>query len=402
MDLYVLDENFQNNISIDAFTSLIWTERYSDAGDFSLTVPATPSNFGLLEIDTKLGLVDSEESMIINTQSVASDLLTVTGKSIIDIFNQRPAKVNPKIGINTYTVSTSPSQAIASIVTEMTTLSDLSSLGLPPAYLGVDVGLKPQEQISNLTVVNLDTDTTAQLIDVSTADVFSIIQTLAVNYGKGIKLVVTGKSSIGHSLVFTVYVGKDRTSDQTTYPLVRFSPGNKSFVNTTELYSKQNFKNICYVYASSMPTTVTITDPATGDQSDESINPRMGYGYLDGADTLTDFDRRVVFVDDTDFNISNYDANLSDGTTIATLEALIATELDNYAFNVLWNYAYTKAVDGEVVPQSPYKYGTDYFLGDVIELQGASGIVQKARVTEYIRSQDTTGEKAYPTVAVIT
>jgi hypothetical protein len=76
-------------------------------------------------------------------------------------------------------------------------------------------------------------------------------------------------------------------------------------------------------------------------------------------------------------------------------------ELDIAAYNYLLNYTFTKAVDGEFVPQSPYIFGIDYFLGDVIELQGASGLIQNARVTEYIRSQDSTGEKAYPTVAVI-
>lgn len=401
MDLYTLDDNFLNDVPVDRITSLIWTERYSDAGDFSLVVPATADNVSLLAIDTRLGLIDSEETMLIDTQSIEDSLLTVTGKSLINFFGERPYKVASLQGTTGVTVSFPPSVAIIGVVEFATTLVDTDHDGIPDTYLGATaLGLQPEDQISNLSCINLDPDTTDQSIDVSDGDVFTTIQTLATNYSKGIKLIATSRTISGHDLVFTVYVGNDRTSDQTTYPVVRFSPGNKSFVNTTELYSNQNFKNVCYAYASSMPATVTITDPGTGDTTDEAINPRMGVGYLIGADTATDFDRRVVMVDDTDFNIDNYDTEFGDGSSIATIEALIATELDISAFNFLLNYTYTKTVDGEVVPQSPYKYGVDYFLGDVIELQGASGLIQNARVTEYIRSQDSTGEKSYPTVAV--
>jgi hypothetical protein len=75
--------------------------------------------------------------------------------------------------------------------------------------------------------------------------------------------------------------------------------------------------------------------------------------------------------------------------------------LNQKAKDLLANNNYTKVVDGEVVPQSEFKYGTHYTLGDVIELDSGDGLVSKARITEFIRSQDNTGDKAYPTVSVI-
>jgi hypothetical protein len=71
------------------------------------------------------------------------------------------------------------------------------------------------------------------------------------------------------------------------------------------------------------------------------------------------------------------------------------------ARNELANNNYTRMVDGEVVPQSQYEFGVDYFLGDIVELQGHKGYNQQAQITEYIRTQDESGEKAYPTVTVI-
>jgi len=75
--------------------------------------------------------------------------------------------------------------------------------------------------------------------------------------------------------------------------------------------------------------------------------------------------------------------------------------LNARAQDALTNHHFVKVVDGEIVPTAQFKYGRDYNLGDIVELQGNSGIVQNARVTEYIRSQDESGEHAYPTVAVL-
>jgi hypothetical protein len=66
------------------------------------------------------------------------------------------------------------------------------------------------------------------------------------------------------------------------------------------------------------------------------------------------------------------------------------------------NHNYVLAIDGQTSPISDYKFGTDYGLGDIIELEGITGAISKARVTEFIRSQDQTGERSYPTISVLT
>jgi hypothetical protein len=74
--------------------------------------------------------------------------------------------------------------------------------------------------------------------------------------------------------------------------------------------------------------------------------------------------------------------------------------LNSRAKDGLANSEYVQVVDGEIVPTAQFKYGRDYGMGDLIEIQGKSGAINRARVTEYIRSQDAEGEKAYPTVTV--
>jgi hypothetical protein len=79
----------------------------------------------------------------------------------------------------------------------------------------------------------------------------------------------------------------------------------------------------------------------------------------------------------------------------------VADALNNKAFIDLLNNPYIKIVDGEVGPIIQFQYGVHYNLGDIIEVQGNTGVINTARVTEYIRVQDETGERSYPTVSVL-
>ena len=81
--------------------------------------------------------------------------------------------------------------------------------------------------------------------------------------------------------------------------------------------------------------------------------------------------------------------------------ANLVSILNSRANDDLSNNHFIKAVDGEIVPDNQFKYGIHYNLGDIIEVEGNSGVVQTARITEYIRAQDNAGEKAYPTVSMI-
>lgn len=80
---------------------------------------------------------------------------------------------------------------------------------------------------------------------------------------------------------------------------------------------------------------------------------------------------------------------------------VLVSILDARANLALTNNRFEKAIDGQIVPLHQFQYGVDYNLGDIIEVQGNSEIIQTSRVTEYIRSQDNAGEKAYPTVAML-
>ena len=87
--------------------------------------------------------------------------------------------------------------------------------------------------------------------------------------------------------------------------------------------------------------------------------------------------------------------------TVSGKQAELLDILNNRADKELKQNEYIRTVDGEVAPTNLFQYGRDYDLGDIIEVQGNTSLVEVSRVTEYIRTQSSEGEKSYPTVVAI-
>jgi len=57
--------------------------------------------------------------------------------------------------------------------------------------------------------------------------------------------------------------------------------------------------------------------------------------------------------------------------------------------------------DGTLTDQFLAGFNRDYFLGDILRLDGEYGLSEFVRVSEFIRSDDSTGSKAYPTFETV-
>jgi sulfur carrier protein ThiS len=181
-------------------------------------------------------------------------------------------------------------------------------------------------------------------------------------------------------LNFSSYKGLDHTSDQSINPVVRFSPTMDSFTDIKELQSIAALKTLVYAFAPGLT-------PAEGDPD---LRTDPGVASLTGPQ-YTGFDLRalLVFADDIT-------TDMVGGSSDNLLNVL-----NSRAQDALSNNRFIVTVDGEIVPDSQFQYGIHYNMGDIIEVQGNSGIIQTARITEYIRTQDNSGSRAYPTVTVI-
>ena len=99
--------------------------------------------------------------------------------------------------------------------------------------------------------------------------------------------------------------------------------------------------------------------------------------------------RRELYTDARDVSSTVDNETLTDAEYKAQLSQ---RGLENLAENVL-----TKSFEGKVETTRMYRYGEDFFLGDMVQIVNEYGIEGTARVTEFIRSQSKEGLDSYPT-----
>lgn len=389
MDLYTLTDQFLANEPIDDFISAIWTERYSIAGDCQLVVPATEDLIDKLAPDTYLALNGSNEIMILETQNIEKSLLTVKGRTLVTFLDQRPIWFrNPATDppdnerIMDYTDSTrKPGEFISHVVNKMV----IDTTPFTGEFANANLSWE-QEEIPSLTLGLIDASGVAKRLSVPIGPLYSGIAQVAEAEGVGIRLLLEYADPVsGYSLKFDTYRGTDHTTDGPG-ELVRLVPELDSIQDLKEVRSNALYKNVVYVYYQGI-LTKHLAEPELPEPEGlkrrvlitnaegEPVGRKVEYSYLRGG--WGGYPRTVV------------------GSTE------IAAFREQNAKDALANANYIRAIDGQTSPANDYKFGTHYGLGDVIELEGVTGAISKARITEYIRSQDQTGEREYPTITVV-
>lgn len=377
MELYTLDSGFNKSKVIDQYISAIWTERYSEAGDFVLTLPPTIENRQLLLEGTRLSIPESDRVMVVSSQELKDNVLRISGNSLeqeLEFLLVIPADA---LDAKTLTLIMPPKNALNELVWMYATNGGwvFTFGGTEP--VGVD-GVS--QTIPNLTVTGGGAGT-SETFSVDRGPLYSALKDIAQASNIGFKLTPANVTPSDYDLEFISYLGRDLTSAQSINPIVRFSPALDSLANVSELRSRAKYCTVAYVITPDFdPATLPSGTAYTG----------IAYAYP-GADLETGFTRRAVLTEASGINADSVN------NTFATYQAM----LDRLAKDTLANNNFTRVLDGEVVPQSQYKFGTDYLLGDIIELQDVNGFIQTARITEYIRTQDVNGFREYPTVSVI-
>lgn len=386
MDMYVMNENFLADEPVDEFVSAIWTERYSKCGDCRLVVPATSEMIEKLQEGRFLGLRGTKEVMELKTQSIEKNLLTVVGETLVSFLDNRAAWFkNPDSSaadqrIVDLKTTGKVGQVIADVVEDM--VINTTPLGglYAPADLEWDL-----EEIAGLVLGAVDATGADEEIIVPVGPLYSAIAQVAEQFGVGISLYLDeAKVDTGFVLKFKTYRGLDRTTGSGN-PLVRLTPDLDSLSDVKELRSVAQYKNVAYIFY----------------QGDVTVH------YEDPLNIPEGFNRRVLVVEPVGepparwYSVGGSWGGSGYYTQYGVPPGEVTAFRAQAAADALANNNYIRAIDGQTSPENDYKFGEDYFLGDVIELEGISGNIAKARVTEYIRSQDQTGEREYPTISVV-
>lgn len=359
MELYTLDNIYRRTEVIDRFESLIWTERYSAFGDFEVIVPSTPEMRKRLSKGTLLAMNESYRVMRVEITEDATDddgkaLFKARGRSLEMVLEDRIAK--PTLSDLTtepeWVGSGTPSAVMNSLFNTIVRTPTLDPADAIPL-------LQPGSIFSPGTI-----PFPSETIDVRIPpmSLYQALKEIGDMYEIGFRLVRNGDQS---ELYFDVYNGNDRTTSQDDFPAVVFSPNLDNLKNTTELSSSAAYKNCAYVFS---PVGVEVVYP------------------LDVDPETTGFDRRVLLVMAED---------IKDTDPAVATAAMIRKGHEELA-----KHRQLAAFDGELNQTSSYKYGFDYNLGDLVEMQNVDGIINKMLVTEQIFVSDSEGERSYPTLAM--
>lgn len=348
MEIFVLDKDFNSVHVLDEFESAIWTDRYQKAGDFELYLPMQSYLLNYLMLDYYLWIANSEHIMIVEQINITSDTesgnnLIVSGRSaesILDrriIWTQTILKGNLQDAVRTllYNNVISPTisdRKIDNFIFEESTDERITSLTIEAQYTG-----------DNL---------------------YDVIVSICEQKNIGFKIYLNDSNQ----LVFTLYVGEDRSYDQTTNPYVIFSPEFENIINSNYLESKQSLKTVTLVAGEGEGASRRTTVVGSGSGLDRREL------YTDARDISSDVGNDIILTDKEYIN-----------------------ELKQRGTEKLAENITTTAFEGEVEATQMFKYGEDFFVGDIVQIANEYGHEGKVYISEFVISQNNEGTSMYPT-----
>lgn len=352
MEVYVLNTKFESIAVVDEFESLIWTDRYNEAGDFELYLAMNKKLLEYLRQDYYLWNPDSDHVMIIEQLNITSDLesgnkLIVTGRSLESILDRR-------IIWGQKVLTGNLQNAVKTLITENI---------IAPSILDRQIDNFVFEDSDNGKILSLTID--AQY----TGDnLYDVIHTLCEKNKIGFKIVLNDKNQF----VFSLYIGEDRSYEQTKNPYVIFSPDFENIINSNYLESKKSLKNVTLVAG----------------EGEGAARRTSVVGSGNGLE------RRELFTDARDISsdIGN-DQKLTDAEYISQLNQ---RGTENLAENIA-----TTSFEGEVEATRMFKYGIDFFIGDIVQIANEYGHEGQAYISEFVMSQSQSGTSMYPTFKTI-
>lgn len=351
MELFVLNADFESIAVIDTYESMIWTDRYNAYGDFEIYFAMDENLLEYIKEDYYLWLKDSEHSMIIEDIKIDADTeegnrLIVTGRSLESILERR-------IIWGQRIFSGNLQNAIQTMLNE-----NIISPSVADRKIANFIFVPSTD--SKITSLTIDNQYTGD-------DLYTVIKGLCEENNIGFKIVLTDDNQFA----FSLYAGADRSYDQTENPYVVFSPNFENIINSNYFSSKAGYRNVTLVAGEGEGASrkTTVVGSASG------------------------LDRRELFTDARDISSDTEDGTLSDAEYTAQLRT---KGLKNLADHMI-----TTAFEGEVEVTRLFKYGEDFFIGDIVQIANEYGNENSAYISELIISNSDEGLSIYPTFKTI-
>lgn len=363
MEVAVLDENFNTIYVIDDYISLLWVERYYEAGEFEL-VMAPKENFlddmyRRVRDIAYLRIRDSDRVMILDTIEITTDpetggRLKLTGKSLEIILDRRIYWEGFKLWKS----------------------QELSSFLWYCLQYNVTAPTDPARKIPNFRYSeknwpSMGKHALTTMKEYSSETIYEMISEQCKFSKYGFKVILASDNWFE----FVLYKGVDRTpkGSQSNYVIV--SPKYDNLSESNYLSSSSDYRNTALI-------------EAKGQAENERIFKVKTKGDL----TYSGLARREVYTDGTDisWNRKDYTGLDSDNKNLLTNEEFQAMMFEAGA-TTLEEHTHIVAFEGIIEPNVSFVYGEDYNLGDIVYIVDKYGAEGSGRITEVTKSYNASG-----------
>lgn len=354
MEVLVLDTQYKSMGIIDKFESLIWTDRYNSAGDFELYLPMNMNALDLLKRKRYLWTKESDHVMMIEKISITSNVdtgvhLTVSGRSLESILSRR-------IVWDQTRVRTKIDAAMKKIITDAMISPKIAERKIPNFVY---------KDTNDPEIMEISIDK-----QYSGTNLYDLIVEQYKLYNLGFKVSLSDINQF----IFESYKGKDRSYGQFENPYVIFSPNFDNLISSEYFENDEKEKNVTLVAG-----------------EDEGLGTGRRTVIIGSGSNL---ERKELYVDARDLQSEDEEGNPIPDDEY--LESLI-----NRGKEKMLDYKMDIAFTGEAETTQRFRYGEDFFMGDIVQVEDGYGHSNKARITELIFSQNESGFSVYPTFEVV-
>ena len=364
MEATILDTNFNIVGIVDDYQSMIWTERYAEAGDFELygAIGSTISKY--CRLGYFVTIPESNRAMIIESIEFSqevneSDKILVSGRSLEALLLRRIVWDQTILSGETYG---KVQNAVKKLLTDNAIEPEDTNRAIPNLIF-----LDSTEE--DITSLEFDS---AQFTGNT---LYDAVKQFADAFDIGFKIEL-----FGTYLVFSLFAGKNRSFEQSTYNYVVYSSEYDNLLSSDFKQNITNFSNVALVAG----------------EGEGSERRKIKY-YYDFSEP-SGMNRYELFVDARDIS-STVDDGQGGSTQLTDQE--YEYELANRGASKLAEVAEDYSFDAQIDTINSYQYGTDYFIGDILQLIDNMGNSGQFRITEFIRSMDSSGYSAYPQFKII-
>ena len=372
IELSVLNTEFEEIGIIDTPISLIWTDRFDEAGDFELCLPMDSSFLDILQKDYYLVTDESDRVMIIEDIDISTDAedgpqLIIAGRSLEQIIDRRIVLNKTSFEAD---YDDKGNKIVPNLQNGLKKLFDENLIA--PAITARKIPNFIFKESTDEKVTKLTFE--AQYYG---EDLYEIVTKQCQENEIGFRITLNEN----YQFVFELIAGIDRSYDQFENTYVVFSRDNDNLINSNYHSSNSSYKNVAVVVGE-------VEAEAEYDSEGNLIVPELRTVVTVGMGS--GLERREIFNDAND--ISHNPDELTELT-----EEQYKAHLKQRAIDTLIENLDIEAFEGEVEATIMYKYGEDFFIGDIVQLEDEYGHEGKAYISEFIISQDSSGISMYPT-----